>query len=169
MASLRHLGPGLKNIVNNTVRTPARLIDKYKPLDDGLTLAQVQKKSTEVIKELQDLKKQIAELEAKVSLYPDDVDLLGELNTLKLLQEEKLAIYEHYVNALNSSKKARPKDRIGTGSFEVTTSDGQTYVLDDAFGGPLGEMFRKLASSGNSFERMVDSNTDMYMLSLIHI
>jgi hypothetical protein len=43
MASLRHLGPGLKNIVNNTVRTPARLVDKYSPIDSGMTFAGVQK------------------------------------------------------------------------------------------------------------------------------
>ena len=44
----------------------------------------------------------------------------------------------------------------------MTTSDGQEYILHDAFGGPLGDMFKKIASSGNSFERMVDSNTDLY-------
>lgn len=166
MASLRHLGPGIKNIVNNTKRVPSRLIDKYRPIDDGLTLAGVQRASTSVIRELEELKGKIGAAETKLSLKPDDVDLMGEVNTLKLLQEEKLAVYDHYVDALNKSKKAQPKDRIGTGSYTVTTSDGQTYVLDDAFGGPLGDMFRRIASSANSFERMVDSNTDMYTRSL---
>lgn len=166
MASLRHLGPGIKNIVNNTVRTPSRLIDKYRPIDDGLTLAQVQRTSASVIRELEELKGKIGAAEAKLSLNPDDIDLLGEVNTLKLLEEEKLAVYNHYADALNKSKKAQPKDRIGTGSYTVTTSDGQTYVLDDAFGGPLGDMFRRIASSANSFERMVDSNTDMYTRKL---
>jgi hypothetical protein len=50
--------------------------------------------------------------------------------------------------------------------MKVTTSDGQTYELNDAFSGPLGEMFRRIASSGNAFERLVDSNTDMYMRKL---
>ena len=166
MASLRHLGPGIKNIVNNTKRVPSRLIDKYRPIDDGLTLVGVQRASTSVIRELEELKGKIGAAETKLSLKPDDVDLMGEVNTLKLLQEEKLAIYNHYADALNKSKKAQPKDRIGTGSYTVTTSDGQTYVLDDAFGGPLGDMFRRIASSANSFERMVDSNTDMYARNL---
>ena len=59
-----------------------------------------------------------------------------------------------------------PKQRIATGSYEFVGSDGKTYLLDDAFGGPLGDLFRKLASSGNTFERMVDSNTDMYARGL---
>jgi hypothetical protein len=166
MASLRHLGPGIKNIVNNTVRAPSRLIDRYTPIDGKLKLPQVQAASTKVINELQELKAKIGAAETKLSLDPNDVDLLGEINTLKLLQEEKLDIYNHYANALSKSKKAQPKDRIGTGSYKVTTSDGETYILDDAFGGPLGDMFRKIASSGNSFERMVDSNTDMYTRNL---
>lgn len=166
MASLRHLGPGLKNIFNNSKRTPSRLIDRYRPIDDGLTFSKVQEASTKVIRELEELKTKIGAAEAKLSLKPDDVDLMGEVNTLKLLQEEKLAIYNHYADALSKSKKVAPKDRIGTGTYEVTTSDGETYLLDDAFGGPLGEMFRKIASSGNSFERMVDSNTDMYTRNL---
>jgi hypothetical protein len=166
MVSLRHLGPGVKNIVNNTVRVPSRLVDKYSPLGTTATLDKVQKASVGVMRELEELKGKIGAAETKLSLDPEDIDLLGEVNTLKLLQEEKLAVYENYANALNKSKKAKPKDRIGTGTFKVTTSDGQVYEIDDAFGGPLGDMFRKIASSGNSFERMVDSNTDMYARQL---
>ena len=166
MVALRHLGPGIKNIVNNSIRVPARLVDKYNPLGKTATLEKVQASSVKVIRELEELKSQIGAAETKLSLYPDDIDLLGEVNTLKLLQEEKLAVYENYADALNKSKKAKPKDRIGTGTYKITTSDGQIYEIDDAFGSPLGDMFRKIASSGNSFERMVDSNTDMYMRQL---
>lgn len=166
MVSLRHLGPGLKNITNNTIRVPARLVDKYSPLGSNAKLSTIQTSSTKVIGELQELKTKIGAAETKLSLDPSDVDLLGEVNTLKLLQEEKLAIYNHYADALSKSKKAQPKDRIGTGTFKITTSDGEIYELDDAFGGPFADMFRKMASSGNSFERMVDSNTDMYTRSL---
>jgi hypothetical protein len=162
MTTLRHLGPGLKNILNNSVAVPARLIDRYLPVDSNMTIREVQQSHTSVIRELTDLKSQIAETEAKLSLNPNDADLAGKLNTEKLLQEEKQAVYKHYSDVLNRHKGKTEKQRIGTGSFEVTTSDGKKYVLHDAFGGPLGEMFRKIASSGNSFERMVDSNTDMY-------
>ena len=166
LATLRHLGPGIKNIVNNSVAVPARFIDSYRAVDDGMTIKQVQQSSTKVINELNQLKTKIGELEAQVSLKPDNIDLDGELNTLRLLQEEKVAVYNHYADVLSRKGTKEPKQRIGTGTYKVTGSDGEVYDLHDAFGGPLGDMFRKIASSGNSFERLVDSNTDMYMRKL---
>lgn len=166
MASLRHLGTGTKNVLNNTVKAPARYVDKYRRLDKGLTLIEVQRASRGVINELNSLKDEISALETKASLYPNDMDLALELNTKKLLREEKQAVYNNYADILNKRKAAKPKERIGTGTFKETTSDGQVYVLDDAFGGELGDLFRKVASSGNSFERMVDSNTDLYLRKL---
>jgi hypothetical protein len=166
LATLRHLGPGIKNIVNNSVAVPARFIDSYRAVDDGMTIKQVQQSSTKVINELNQLKTKIGELEAQVSLKPDNIDLDGELNTLRLLQEEKVAVYNHYADVLSRKGTREPKQRIGTGTYKVTGSDGEVYDLHDAFGGPLGDMFRKIASSGNSFERLVDSNTDMYMRKL---
>ena len=165
-AQFRHLGPGIKNAVNNSVAVPARFIDSYRAVDQGMTIKSIQQSSTKVINELNELKTKIGELEAKVSLKPDDIDLNGELNTIKLLQEEKIAVYNHYAEVLSRKGTKEPKQRIGTGSYKVTTSDGEVYDLHDAFGGPLGDMFRKIASSGNSFERLVDSNTDMYMRKL---
>jgi hypothetical protein len=166
LAQFRHLGPGIKNVVNNSVAVPARFIDSYRAVDQGMTIKSIQQSNTKVINELNELKTKIGELEAKVSLKPDNVDLDGELNTLRLVQEEKIAIYNHYAEVLSRKGIKEPKQRIGTGSYRVTTSDGQVYDLHDAFGGPLGDMFRKIASSGNSFERLVDSNTDMYMRKL---
>jgi hypothetical protein len=99
-------------------------------------------------------------------LKPDDLDAVGELNTLKLLEEEKLSVYNHYTDILNRKGIADPKQKIGSGSYKVTTSDGEVYDLDDAFGGPLGDMFRRIASSGNSFERLVDSNAQAYIKKL---
>ena len=166
MTTLRHLGPGLKNIVNNTVRVPARLIDTYLPVHDGLSIKNVQQSTTDVVRELKDIKTKIAEAETKLSLHPDDVNIAGEVNTLKLLQEEKMSVYNHYTDTINKFGVTEPKKRIGTGTYEITTSDGRKYQLYDAFGGPLGDMFRKIASSGNSFQRMVESNSQMYARKL---
>jgi hypothetical protein len=165
-ATLRHLGPGLKNLITDKIGTPARLVDRYRPVDAGMNVSQIQQASTKVINELKELKDKISTIETRASLKPDDLDIAGELSTLKLLEEEKRAVYQHYTDVLNRNKGRDPKKRIGTGSYEVTTSDGQTYILNDAFGGPLGDMFRRIASSGNSFERMVDTNTDMYKRKL---
>ena len=136
-ATLRHLGPGIKNIFNNTIATPARLVDRYRSIDSGRTLSEVQQASADVVKELNTNKSKIAELEAKLSINKDNLDLQGELNTLKLLQEEKQSVYDHYTGVLNRAKGMTPKQRIASGSYEFVGSDGKTYVLDDAFGGPL--------------------------------
>jgi len=166
MTTLRHLGPGLKHIVNNTVRVPARLIDTYLPVHDGMNIKNVQQSATTVIRDLKEIKTKIREAEAKVSLRADDLDAAGELNTLKLLEEEKNAVYQHYTDIINKVGITAPKQRIGTGTYKVNLSDGSSYELYDAFGGPLGDMFRKLASSGNTFQRMVESNSDMFARKL---
>lgn len=160
MTSLQHVGPGLKNFIYNTSRTPARLIDRYLPVNDGMTFRQVQQSARAVIDELNALKSKIAEAEAKLSLHPENAKLLTKVNTLRLLQEEKLAVYNHYTDVINRAGKVSPKKRVASGAYTVTSSDGNKYILDDAFGGPLGDMFRRIASSQNSFQRIVESNSD---------
>jgi hypothetical protein len=162
MASLRHLGPGVKNFVYNTNKEASRLVDRYRKIDAGRTLAEVNTDTIKLTKELSGLKSKIGELEARASLFPDDANLATELSTARLLREEKLAVYEHLSGVLARNTELTPKKRIASGSYEVTTSDGATYILDDAFGGPLGDMFRNIASSGSSFARMVDTNSDIY-------
>ena len=161
MTTLRHLGPGFKNIINNAERVPARLIDRYLPVHGGMTIKNVQQSATGVMRELKNIKADIAAGEAKLSLNPDDLNLKAEVNTLKLLEQEKLAVYKNHTEILNSVQDKGPKARIGTGTYKVTLSDGSVYEIPDAFGGPLGEMFRKTASSGNSFQRIVESNSDL--------
>ena len=48
-----------------------------------------QKSTNKITNELNNIKTKISATEARVSLNPDDLDLAGELNTLKLLQESK--------------------------------------------------------------------------------
>lgn len=162
MASLRHLGPGIKNFIYNTSKEPARLIDRYRKIDEGRTFAEVQTDTVKLTKELDELKGKIGALEARASLFPDDANLAAELSTMRLLREEKLAVYNHLSGVIARNSELTPKKRIASGSYEITTSDGVKYILDDAFGGPLGDMFRNIASSGSSFERMVDTNSDIY-------
>jgi hypothetical protein len=166
MTSMRHLGPGLKNLINNTGRTPARLIDRYRPVHGGMRIKNVQQSANAVMIELKQLRTQIAEGEATLSLHPEDLDLAGKVNTLKELEQEKLAVYKNHTEIINSVKDRGPKATIGTGNYKITTSDGMEYLIPDAFGGPLGEMFRRIASSQSSFQRMAESNSEMYTRKL---
>jgi hypothetical protein len=166
LAALRHLGPGVKNVVYNTVKTPGRIIDKYRPVDEGMTYGQIEAKIPSLVKEIEERSALINKLEGQAALRKNDPELAVEISTLKMLQEEKNAIYNHYQDVLAKNTKMDKKAKVGSGAYEVTASDGQTYILDDAFGGPIGEIFRRLASSQNSFERMVDTNTDLYAKTL---
>ena len=166
MTSMQHLGPGLKNLINNANRTPARLIDRYLPVHGGMRIKDVQQSANAVMRELDNIKTQIAEGETTLSLHPDDLDLAGKVNTLKELQKEKLAVYKNHTEILNSIKDRGPKATIGTGNYKITTSDGMEYEIPDAFGGPLGDMFKRIASSQSSFQRMAESNSEMYARKL---
>lgn len=162
LGSIRYLGEGIKNVVYNTVKTPARLIDRYRSIDAGMTYSEIQADTTKLIKQISKLDDEIGALEAKASIRPDDAELAVELNTKRMLREEKLAVYNHNNGVLAKNSKMEPKKRIGTGTYEVVGSDGEKYILHDAFGGPLGDMFRRIASSQSAFERVVDSNSDLY-------
>ena len=111
IATLRHLGPGIKNLINNTIPVPARLVDTYRAVDSGRNIKQIQQDTVKVINELKGLRSRIGSVEARLSLDPEDLDAVGELNTLRLLEEEKLAVYNHYTDVLNRKGVADPKAR----------------------------------------------------------
>ncbi len=64
IATLRHLGPGIKNLINNTIPVPARLVDTYRAVDSGRNIKQVQQDSVKVINELKELRSKIGSTEA---------------------------------------------------------------------------------------------------------
>jgi len=161
LASLQHLGPGLKDVMFNTKASVNRLIDNYSLEGGTRTFKDVEISRAVVTKELKESDAQIAAAKAKLSLDPQNPNLLTQVNTLEMLRAEKQGVYDHYVDLLNRNKGALPKQRIGSGSFEYTSSDGNVYTIDDAFGGKLGPMFRNMTSSARSFERIVDSNSDL--------
>lgn len=161
LASLEHLGPGLKNVMFNSKNNVNRLIDNYSLEGGTRTFKDVEISRAVVTKELKESDAQIAAAKAKLSLDPQNPNLLTQVNTLEMLRAEKQGVYDHYVDLLNRNKGALPKQKIGSGSFEYTSSDGNVYTIDDAFGGKLGPMFRNMTSSARSFERIVDSNSDL--------
>ena len=98
---------------------------------------------------------------ARVGDTPLNADTLAEINTLRNLLEEKTMVKSHYGSLIERMSSKNYKTRMGTeGMVEHTTSDGQKYQLYDAFGGPLGDMFRQLNSSAGTYSRLVDSNSD---------
>ncbi len=98
---------------------------------------------------------------ARVGDTPVNPDTLAEINTLRNLLEEKTMVDSHYASLITRMSAKGYKTRMGVeGMVEHTTSDGQKYQLYDAFGGPLGDMFRTLNSSAGTYSRLMDSNSD---------
>jgi hypothetical protein len=97
---------------------------------------------------------------ARVGDHPLNADTLAEINTLKNLLEEKTMVDSHYASLITRMSGKNFKTRMGQGTIEHTTSDGQKYELYDSFGGPLGDMFRNLNSSASTYSRLMDSNGD---------
>ena len=168
MTSLGNLGPGLKNLMYNTYKTAGNMVDDLKVIPgEKVNFKQVEKNRVNVLKEINAHDKKIAELEATVSLGGvDSIDAIGELGVEQTLRAEKQGIFEHYTDLIANRAEKSNKRYIGSGTLPITTSDGKTYLLDDAFGGKLGQMFRDKTSSSASFQRLVDTNTDLYSKNL---
>ena len=88
------------------------------------------------IKEVATLVKEYQKQDFATQLGNANTAIQTHTNSYKELQKEKLDVYNHYADVLNQAPKAEPKKKIGTGSFEVTLSDGSVHNLPDAFGGP---------------------------------
>jgi len=162
LASLQFLGPGLKNLMFNTVKAPIRLIDNYTPVKgEGLTYSEIAIKNNDLIKEIKTDSAKAIDLAKQVKAEPNNTMLATELNTLQMKIAEKRMVYTHNTEVLARNKTAAPKARVGEGTIEFTAMDGTKYIMADAFGGKLGPMFRNLSSSAKTFENAVDSNYNL--------
>jgi hypothetical protein len=168
MASLRHAGEGVRNLVDNTRVAKNRMVDNYnapakvdyKGLKDDL-----QKSGSEIAR----LSKEVAQLETRVALEPDNADLIGELVIKRKSLDTANAAYESNnvaLSALEKSKVASRKKRIGEQDIELTSTvdspDGTKYTIWGAFGGPNGGLFRELNSSQQTFYSLMEDYSTIY-------
>lgn len=162
MTSVRNLGRGMRNMMFNTMPAKERIIDNFNFIPGApATLSSVVEARNAVKTEIDGLNSKIAELEARVAENPMDAGSLSDLGTMRNLRDEKAQIYSHQANLAERMASKKFKHREGQGMVEITTSDGQVYNMYDAFGGPLGDMFRNLNSSATTFSRLVDTNSDL--------
>ena len=168
MASLRHAGEGVRNLVDNTRVAKNRMVDNYnapakvdyKGLKDDL-----QKSGSEIAR----LSKEVANLETRVALEPDNADLIGELVIKQKSLDAANAAYESNniaLTKLEQSKVASRKKRIGEQDIELTSTvdspDGTKYTIWGAFGGPNGGLFRELNSSQQTFYSLLEDYSTIY-------
>ena len=168
MASLRHAGEGVRNLVDNTRVAKNRMVDNYnapakvdyKGLKDDL-----QKSGLEIAR----LSKEVASLETRIALEPDNADLIGELVIKQKSLDTANAAYDSNnvaLTKLEQSKVASRKKRIGEQDIELTSTvdspDGTKYTIWGAFGGPNGGLFRELNSSQQTFYSLMEDYSTIY-------
>jgi hypothetical protein len=168
MASLRHAGEGIRNLVDNTRVAKNRMVDNYNApakIDYKALKDDLQKSGSEIAR----LSKEVAELETRSALEPDNADLIGELVIKQKSLEAANAAYESNnvaLTRLEQSKVASRKKRIGEQDIELTSTvdspDGTKYTIWGAFGGPNGGLFRELNSSQQTFYSLLEDYSTIY-------
>ena len=168
MASLRHAGEGLRDLVDNTRVAKNRLVDNYNApakIDYKALKDDLQKSGAEIAR----LSKEVTQLETRVALDPDNADLIGELVVKRKALDTTNAVYDSNnvaLTKLEQSKVASRKKRIGEQDIELTSSidnvDGTKYTVWGAFGGPNGGLFRELNSSQRSFYSILEDYSTIY-------
>jgi hypothetical protein len=168
MASLRHTGEGIRNLVDNTRTAKNRMVDNYNApskIDYKALKDDLQKSGSEITR----LSKEVAQLETRSALEPDNADLIGELVVKQKSLDAANAAYESNnvaLTKLEQSKVASRKKRIGEQDIELTSTvdspDGTKYTIWGAFGGPNGGLFRELNSSQQTFYSLMEDYSTIY-------
>ncbi len=168
MASLRHAGEGIRDLVDNTRAAKNRMIDNYNApgkTDYKKVKSELQITGTEIAR----LTKEVENLDARVILEPDNADLIGELVVKRKALDTANAVYDSNnaaLTKLEQAKVASRKKRIGEADIELTSTvngiDGAKYKVYGAFGGPNGGLFRELNSSQQTFYSLMEDYSTIY-------
>ena len=168
MASLRHAGEGVKDLVSNSRAAKNRLVDNYnapEKLDYKKIKNELQANGAEIAR----LTKEIGSLESRLALDPQNPDLIGELVVKNKALQAANGVYEannSTLTKLEKSKVASRKKRIGEKDIELTSTvtgpDGVKYTVYGAFGGPNGGLFRELNSSQQTFYSLIEDYSTIY-------
>lgn len=171
-ATMRHLGPGMKRLAENTIQRGDRLIDNFDNYRQGLKQASYGEIKAELQKAGADLTQaeaNIKKISAQLQKTPDDPDLIAQLVAERLKYDTRLSVYETNNQALTKLEKAKIKGKkktLGQEDFVLRSTfdapDGMEYKVYGSFGGPLGDMWRQLNSSERVFSRILDDYADIY-------
>jgi len=170
MASLRHLGPGSRNLMNNVAdyAKKSRLVDRFN-LVDRPNPDRIRKELQAVGREIADREKALKVLDEKLANDPSNADIAGKITALTQELKTKLVVYNSQNRALTEIEKvAIPSKKIreGEGVLDIASTidgaDGVKYTVNGAFGSPNGEQFRELSSSDSSFRSLLQDYSALY-------
>jgi len=170
MASLRHLGPGSRNLMNNIsdFANKSRLIDRFKMVERP-DANQVRIGLQSLGREITELQNGLKKLDGKLALEPENADITGRIVALTQELKTKLAVYDgqnKYLSELEKVAIPSKKLKEGEGALDIASSisgaDGIVYTVNDAFGSPNGELFRELSSSDTTFRSLLQDYSALY-------
>lgn len=165
MGSLNHLGDGMRRMfANNGMRT-ARVIDRIQGKGGPKYYAAMKDSFAKTQESLRAVEKRIKEIDAEIAKKGSIPAALAERNILM----ERVNDHRNALQAI-SSNMAKFENRALKGmakgditvSSKYTTADGQDlYIVGDAFGGPLGDMWQRSVSVDDSLNRFVNDNAHL--------
>ena len=170
MASLRHLGPGSRNLMNNVAdyAKKSRLVDRFNMVERP-NPETIRKNLRTLGREITEREKALKVLDDKLAADPENADITGKIVALTQELKTKMAVYNGQNRALTELEKvsiASKKIKEGEGALDIATTingaDGVVYTVNDAFGSPNGELFRELSSSDSSFRSLLQDYSALY-------
>lgn len=169
-ASFQYAGEGMKNIAYNMGKRGLRYVDNIKltpgvpkPKDNFIASKQQFDKARTTIKSLQT---QINDLNRQLARDPEDVAALGKLGILDNELQAQVAVRDSLSQTLTKleteATSVTKKKRIGESKLTVTTPMGETYEVDEIFGGTYGDLFRQISSAESTWNRLADSTSKLF-------
>lgn len=169
-ASFQYAGQGIKNIAYNTGKRGLRFVDNIK-LTPGIAKVKndpviVKKQFDKARTTVKSLQAQINDINKGLERDPQNVELLGKLGILDNELQAQVAVRDSLSKSLTELEEIAvgkvKKKRIGESKLTVTTPMGETYELDEIFGGTYGDLFRQLSSAESTWNRLADSTSKLY-------
>lgn len=169
-ASFQYIGEGVKNIAYNVGKGGLRAVDKVKltagiadpKKDIIISKKEFDKARTKII----DIQKQIDDLNKKIVRDPEDVAALGKLGILSNELEVQVFARDSLSKTLTELEEIAQskivKKRVGQSKFTLITPMGETYELDELFGGTYGDLNRQLTSAESTWRQLADSTSKLF-------
>lgn len=175
IASMRHFGKGVNNLIYNTKNQFVRTVDRMVPgaKNYGFYKSQYDSLGNEIV----DLQKQADQLKMKIDtaregVSPEDFSLVDNPDDIASLQK-----FEYLINGKkdlrdrsSDAMKALEgkKRRMGTGTFKYEDVDGNVYYLPDAFNqSTFGDIHWRNSSSESSYISLADSDSNILTRDMV--
>lgn len=169
LTSMRHIPAGLAHLVYNTGTAARRTVDKLNPLSKTMSYGGYKTQLDTIGQQIAITEKRIVDIDRQIAMdrttykntpgvdegQYDDPSRLADRDLFEQLLAEKQAMYDKTSEAM--ARLEQGKRRMSSGTYEFTGLDGTKYTLDEAYGGPLGDMHWNNASSENSYLSFVDT------------